>query len=99
MDYKSIIIRPLTTEKALKDNKEGKYAFLVNPNANKSEIKKVLQKIYGVKIEKIRTIKVVSKYRLMRNKRLLEKRPHLKKAFIQTKRKKKIDTHKFSKKK
>lgn len=47
----SVILLPLMTEKMtrLREN-SNKYAFRVNPRANKIEIKKAVEKIYNVKV-------------------------------------------------
>ncbi len=54
----NVIVKPLLNEKttALTD-KENKYTFLVNPKANKVEIKKAIEKAYGVPVVAVNTIK------------------------------------------
>ena len=55
---KEILIRPLVTEKmtALTE-KLGKYGFIVERNANKIEIKKAVEKAYGVEVLKVNTVR------------------------------------------
>jgi len=36
-------------------NVKGAYSFRVNPKANKAEIRNAVEKIYGVKVDKVRT--------------------------------------------
>jgi large subunit ribosomal protein L23 len=59
---KQILIRPLVTEKmsAITD-KQGKYGFIVNRDANKIEIKQAVEKSYGVTVLKVNTINVDGK--------------------------------------
>lgn len=63
----SIIIKPVISEKAnyLTDLR-GSYSFLVNPKANKIQIKKAVETAYGVKVADVNTMiyapKVSSKY-------------------------------------
>lgn len=63
----SIIIKPVISEKAnyLSDLR-GAYSFLVNPKANKIEIKTAVEEAYGVKVADVRTMiyapKVSAKY-------------------------------------
>jgi large subunit ribosomal protein L23 len=59
---KQILIRPLVTEKmsAITD-KQGKYGFIVNRDANKIEIKQAVEKSYGVTVVKVNTINVDGK--------------------------------------
>ena len=51
----SLIIKPLLTEKYTELNKSGKYGFKVALKANKIEIKKAIEKMYGVKVEAVQT--------------------------------------------
>lgn len=98
MPFTSVIIKPLSTEKGISANASGKYIFLVQANSNKNEIKKTLEKLYGIKIKSIRTSIMSSKHRQVRGNRTIEKRPPYKKAIIQTKDKKSFDVNKFAKK-
>jgi len=55
----SILIKPIITEKATNDSElNNRYAFQVNKKANKVEIKKAVEAVYGVSVEKVRTINV-----------------------------------------
>jgi large subunit ribosomal protein L23 len=54
---KRILIKPLITEKTTKLNEEhGAYGFVVGMDANKIEIKKAVEKHYGVQVESVRTV-------------------------------------------
>lgn len=56
MDNFSVIIRPLITEQGMHfANVKGAYSFEVHRKANKVEIKNAVEKIYGVKVDKVRT--------------------------------------------
>ena len=61
--YLEIIKAPVVTEKASVMGQNGEYAFYVDPKANKTEIKLAIEKIFGVKVESIRTINVHPKKR------------------------------------
>ena len=55
----SILIKPIITEKATMQSEVlNAYAFQVNTKANKVEIKKAVEAVYGVSVEKVRTINV-----------------------------------------
>ncbi|MBF8964771.1 50S ribosomal protein L23 [Pontibacter sp. HSC-14F20] len=56
-----ILKKPLLTEKFAAMNEVGKYAFEVNIKANKVEIKKAVEKLYGVTVEKVATMKTQGK--------------------------------------
>ena len=56
MDDYSIIIRPLITEQGTHlANVKGAYSFEVNKGANKTQIKTAVEKLYNVKVNKVRT--------------------------------------------
>jgi len=46
----------LLTEKTLKLAKENKYTFLVEPKINKDQIKKAIEKIFNVKVIKVKDL-------------------------------------------
>ena len=55
----SILIKPIITEKATMDSElNNRYSFLVNPKANKIEIKNAVEAAYGVSVDKVRTMNV-----------------------------------------
>jgi large subunit ribosomal protein L23 len=64
VDYYNIIIRPLVTEQGthLASTKSA-YSFEVNKRANKTQIKDAVEKIYNVKVRKVRTANHKGKYR------------------------------------
>lgn len=54
-DYE-IVIRPLITEQGVHfANKQGAYPFEVDKRANKTQIKNAVEKLYSVKVKKVRT--------------------------------------------
>lgn len=56
-----IIIEPIITEESMEAMAERKYTFKVDKRANKSEIKKAVEKIFGVKVAKVNTINMKGK--------------------------------------
>ena len=78
---RNIIIRPLITEK-ISDltEKERKVAFVVNPDANKIEIKRAVEKRFNVKVEKVATANFLGKVKKMG--RYEGRRPDFKKAVV-----------------
>ncbi|MCG8386149.1 MAG: 50S ribosomal protein L23 [Cytophagales bacterium] len=57
----SVLIKPLVTEKVSALNEKGKYGFIVNHKANKVEIKKAVEKMYGVTVEDVNTMNYLGK--------------------------------------
>ena len=56
-----IIIRPVITEQSMEATDMKKYVFMVAKDANKTEIKKAVSEIFGVKVEKVTTINMDGK--------------------------------------
>ena len=57
-----ITIKPLITEKATQlTERRGVYTFRVSPEANKYQIKKLVEELYGVKVERVKTMVVRGK--------------------------------------
>ena len=57
----SVLVKPLITEKLSAMNEKGRYGFLVDLKANKIEIKKAVEKMYGVKVEGVNTMRTAGK--------------------------------------
>lgn len=51
-----IILKPVITERSMDDLQEGKYTFKVAKDANKSEIRKAVEVLFGVKVAKVNTL-------------------------------------------
>ena len=56
-----IIIKPVITEKSMDELQNGKYTFKVAKNANKIEIKKAVEALFGVEVAKVNTLTVNGK--------------------------------------
>ncbi len=57
----SILKKPLVTEKVSAFNEKGIYGFVVDPDVNKVEIKKEVERLYGVSVLKVNTMKYAGK--------------------------------------
>jgi large subunit ribosomal protein L23 len=57
----NVLKRPLVTEKYTAMNEVGKYAFEVEKTANKVEIRKAVEKLYGVTVEHVATMRTQGK--------------------------------------
>ncbi|MFY9177062.1 MAG: 50S ribosomal protein L23 [Caldicoprobacterales bacterium] len=75
-----IILRPVLTEKSYDQIADRKYTFIVDVKANKTEIKKAVEEIFGVKVEGVRTIRQQGK--LKRQGMYIGRRPERKKAIV-----------------
>ena len=56
-----VIIRPIITEQSMEDQDIKKYAFAVAKDANKIEIAKAVEEIFGVTVIKVTTENVMGK--------------------------------------
>ncbi len=57
--YYDVILKPVITEKSMAGMGEKKYTFLVHTEANKSQIKEAVEKMFeGAKVKKVNTINV-----------------------------------------
>ena len=58
-----IIIKPIITEASMMDVMTKKYTFKVASDANKIEIAKAVEELFGVKVAKVNTVTVNGKLR------------------------------------
>lgn len=60
-----IILKPIVSEKSMEEMADNKYTFVVAKFANKTEIKKAVEKIFDVKVEKVNTLNYDGKTKRM----------------------------------
>ncbi len=60
-----IIIKPVITENSMDGLQIGKYTFKVAKDATKPEIKKAVEKLFGVEVSKVATMNVRGKMKRM----------------------------------
>ncbi|OLT18446.1 MULTISPECIES: 50S ribosomal protein L23 [Serinicoccus] len=65
-DPRDILLSPVVSEKSYALLDQGKYTFLVDPRANKSEIKKAVESIFDVKVSSVHTMNRQGKARRTR---------------------------------
>ncbi len=65
MNAYDIVRRPVITEKSMSEMANKKYTFIVDVNANKTEIKNAVEQIFKVKVDKVNTIRVLGKMKRM----------------------------------
>jgi len=91
---KTILIRPLITEKMTEiTERENKYGFIVDYNANKIEIAKAVEKKFNVNVLAVNTIRNKGKTRTQftRRGRFTGRTPRFKKAIVTLKEGQTID--------
>lgn len=65
-DHRDVILRPVVSEKSYNLLDDGKYTFVVAPDANKTEIKIAIESIFGVKVTSVNTLNRQGKRRRTR---------------------------------
>ena len=55
-DHRDVLIAPVVSEKSYGLLDANKYTFIVHPDANKTEIKIAVEKIFGVKVDGVNTL-------------------------------------------
>ncbi|NLL29586.1 MAG: 50S ribosomal protein L23 [Clostridiales bacterium] len=60
-----IIRKPVITEKSMNAMADKKYTFIVQINANKVQIKRAVEEIFGVKVKDVQTMRTMGKTKRM----------------------------------
>ena len=55
-DPRDVLISPVISEKSYGLLDENKYTFIVRPDANKTQIKIAVEKVFGVKVSNVNTL-------------------------------------------
>ena len=85
-DHREVLIAPVVSEKSYGMLDENKYTFIVAPDANKTEIKIAVEKIFKVRVLKVNTMNREGKSKITRygvGKRSDTKRSDTKRAIVQ----------------
>jgi large subunit ribosomal protein L23 len=80
MTSHDIIRKPVITEKTMAAMAENKYTFIVHITSNKSQIKRAVEEVFGVKVDNVQTLRTMGKTKRMGVH--VGKRPDFKKAII-----------------
>ncbi len=80
MDARDIIIKPVLTENSYDDIANKKYTFLVDIRANKNQIRRAVEEVFGVKVKRINTLRQIGK--MKRQGYHIGRTPETKKAFV-----------------
>ena len=88
-DHRDILLAPVVSEKSYGLLDENKYTFLVRTDANKTEIKIAVEKIFDVKVTAVNTINRQGKTR--RTRYGMGKRPNTKRAVVSVAEGQRID--------
>jgi len=79
-DPRDVLLAPVISEKSYGLLDVDKYTFLVRPDANKTQIKIAVEKVFGVKVRSVNTLNRQGKRK--RTKAGYGKRPDSKRAIV-----------------
>ncbi|MCL4448799.1 MAG: 50S ribosomal protein L23 [Actinobacteria bacterium] len=81
-DIYQMIMRPVVSEKSYKLMEKNTYVFVVNPSANRVEIRDAVANLFGVRVTKVRVLNRKGKLRRNRKAMTFGKKPDTKRAMV-----------------
>jgi len=82
MDPRSVIIRPVVSEKSYGLLEDGVYTFVVDPRATKIQIHEAVEAIFSVRVVKVNTLNRKGKRKRNRKSQTFGSRPNIKRAIV-----------------
>jgi large subunit ribosomal protein L23 len=61
VNARSVLVRPVISEKSYALLAASKYTFRVNERANKTQVRKAVEEVFGVRVTDVRTVNVKPK--------------------------------------
>jgi len=61
MDARTVIVKPVISEKGYALLSANKYTFRIHPQAHKTQVRQAVEEIFGVRVQQVRTMSVKSK--------------------------------------
>jgi len=77
-----VLIRPVVSEKSYALSEKGVYIFVVDPGANKIEIRRAVEHVFNVKVTNVNTVNRPGKRKRNRKQATFGKRPDTKRAIV-----------------
>ena len=82
MSDKTVLIRPVISEKSYGLMDDGAYVFVVNPRASKLEIRQAVEEAFSVRVSSVNTLNRKGKRKRNRKKATFGHRPDTKRAIV-----------------
>jgi large subunit ribosomal protein L23 len=82
MDARSVIIRPVVSEKSYDLIEGNVYTFVVHPDANRTQIRQAVEQVFGVRVVKVNTLNRKGKRIRSRRTGAFSTRPTTKRAIV-----------------
>lgn len=86
---RDVLVRPVISEKSYRLADEGKYTFVVAPDANRTQIRQAIEEVFGVRVTGVNTLNRPGKRR--RTRFGWGKRPDTKRAIVSVAEGERID--------
>jgi len=86
MNIQDVIIKPIITEKAMKDSEGGRYTFVVAVRSAKTAIKQAIEQAFKVKVTSIHTSIIKGRKKRVGMRRNEISLPQIKKAIVTLKK-------------
>ncbi len=81
-EARDIILRPVVSEKSYALLDEGVYTFVVDPSANKTEIRQAIESIFNVRVTNVNTLNRKGKRKRNRKQATFGTRSDTKRAIV-----------------
>ena len=81
-DPRDVILRPVVSEKTVGLNENGEYTFVVDPGANRVQIRQAVEQLFGVRVAKVNTLNRKGKRKRNRRTFTYGSRPDIKRAIV-----------------
>lgn len=81
-DPRDIVLRPVVSEKSYALLDEGVYTFVVDPRANKTEIRHAIESIFNVRVSNVNTLNRKGKRKRNRKQATFGTRSDTKRAIV-----------------
>jgi large subunit ribosomal protein L23 len=82
MDARSVLIRPVVSEKSYDLIEGNVYTFVVHKDANKTQIRQAVEEVFGVRVVKVNTLNRKGKRVRSRRTGTFSSRPTTKRAIV-----------------
>ena len=81
-DPHRILIRPVVSEKSYSLMEKNVYVFVVDPSANKIDVRRAVEQAFNVRVDKVNTLNRKGKTRRNRRSNTVGHRPDIKRAIV-----------------
>ncbi len=79
---RTVLLRPIISEKSYSMMEHGAYVFVVDPQASKVEIREAVEQAFGVRVASVNTMNRKGKRKRNRRKATFGQRPDTKRAIV-----------------